>query len=57
MNTDMSAFTGLSPNNDLKYGVPGIIYDLYYVILIMNTDYAQIVPAPPAPPAPPGMPG
>ena len=24
--------------------VHGIIYDIYYVIMIMNTDYAQIVP-------------
>ena len=40
--TDMSTFMGLSPNKDLKNGligvsVPGIIYDLYYVI--MNTDH------------------
>ena len=37
MNTDMSAFMGLSPNNELTYSglvsVHGIIYDLYYVTL------------------------
>ena len=45
MNTDMSAFMGLSPNKDLKNGlirpessVPGIICDLYYVtVFIVRT--------------------
>ena len=37
---------GMSIWADLWGGVSvhGIIYDIYYVILIMNTDYAQIVP-------------
>ena len=37
---------GVSIWADLWGGVSvhGIIYDIYYVILIMNTDYAQIVP-------------
>ena len=36
---------GVSIWADLWGGVSvhGIIYDIYYVILIMNTDYAQIV--------------
>ena len=50
IDTDMSTFMGLSQNKDLKNGliraesVHGIIYDIFYVIMIMNTDYAQIVP-------------
>ena len=46
MNTDMSAFIGLSPNNDLEkktyagvVSIHGIIYDLYYVI--MNSDHVE----------------
>ena len=37
---------GVSIWADLWGGVSvhGIIYDIYYVILIMNTDYAQIMP-------------
>ena len=45
MNTDMSAFMGLSPNKDMKnraysggVSVHGIIYDLYYVIMITAMD-------------------
>ena len=49
MNTDMSAFMGLSPNNNLKNGVVsvhGVTYDLYYVIMntammTMNTDHVD----------------
>ena len=37
---------GVSIWADLWGGVSvhDIIYDIYYVIMIMNTDYAQIVP-------------
>ena len=44
MNTDMSAFMGLSPNKDMKNGliraesVFMALYDLYYVIMITAMD-------------------